>query len=207
MKLRNTPFRDITGLQSGKLTVVRPIKICVGGRNETRWVCNCACGSSAVIKTLNVLNGRYKSCGCGRIKHGKARKGKEHPLYRTWAGMFTRCSPTSCELNRKNYYLRGIRVCPRWHDVDAFIEDMMPSWSEGLSLDRKDNDLGYFKDNCRWVPRSFQNGNQRRNTQVATPSGTFCVMEAVRLYGVHSYGIVRRRIRKGMDPWLALSTP
>jgi hypothetical protein len=30
-----------------------------------------------------------------------------------------------------------------------------------MTLDRKDGNLGYFKDNCRWADKSTQRTNQR----------------------------------------------
>lgn len=47
---------------------------------------------------------------------------------------------------------RGIQVHSDWHSFNKFIEDMFPSYESGLTLDRIDNNLGYSKDNCQWLP-------------------------------------------------------
>lgn len=33
----------------------------------------------------------------------------------------------------------------------------------GLTLERVNNNKGYFKENCRWATRAEQNRNQRRH--------------------------------------------
>jgi hypothetical protein len=38
---------------------------------------------------------------------------------------------------------------------------MIGTYQKGLSIDRIDNDKGYFKDNCRWATLSEQNANRR----------------------------------------------
>lgn len=65
---------------------------------------------------------------------------------------------------RRKYYLdRGITVCERWlSSFENFLADMGER-PPGLTIDRKDNDLGYFKDNCRWATWAEQRRNQRRN--------------------------------------------
>ena len=51
----------------------------------------------------------------------------------------------------------GITVCDRWlNSFQAFLEDMGEK-PEGLTLDRKDPDKGYYKDNCRWATYEQQN--------------------------------------------------
>ena len=84
-----------------------------------------------------------------------------HILYAKWVNMMHRCY-------NKRYFDwggRGITVCDRWHSVANFIEDMYPSYINGLSLDRKDNDKGYSKDNCRWVEDVVQKRNTRKLKQ------------------------------------------
>ena len=64
----------------------------------------------------------------------------------------------------KDYYLRGITVeDPRWlTSFEAFDADVPDPPGPGWSLDRKDNDRGYFKENVRWVTRSEQERNKRK---------------------------------------------
>jgi len=38
---------------------------------------------------------------------------------------------------------------------------MYPTFIEGLTIDRKENDLGYSKDNCRWTAKNIQSRNTR----------------------------------------------
>ena len=92
------------------------------------------------------------------IKHGL----HHHRLYGTWNSMMHRCHKIKeGKKDYVNYRGRGIKVCERWHDVKAFIEDMYPSFQEGLELDRKDNNGNYDPDNCRWVTTSKNQKNRR----------------------------------------------
>jgi hypothetical protein len=85
-----------------------------------------------------------------------------HPLYKTWQGMMARCY-NSRHVKYHNYGGRDITVCPRWHDVAAFIEDIeriLGPRPEGMSLDRKRNGLGYKPSNVCWATRSQQAANK-----------------------------------------------
>src|SRR5580704_10756412 len=73
-----------------------------------------------------------------------------------------------------SYGGRGIKVCDRWSGVNGFtnfLADMgkRPPGTDGNgkslgSIDRVDNDLGYYKDNCRWATGSEQQKNKRSSS-------------------------------------------
>lgn len=85
-----------------------------------------------------------------------------HPMYNSWAGMKQRCKDTNAD-NYKNYGGRGIKVCDRWlESFENFRDDMLPSWKQGLQLDRIDVNGNYDPNNCRWATPS-ENAKNRRN--------------------------------------------
>lgn len=85
---------------------------------------------------------------------------RNHKLYKTWQSMLARCNNKN---NRqyKDYGGRGITVCNEWLDINNFINDMFPSFIEGLTLDRENHLGNYEKSNCRWTTYTVQNRNTR----------------------------------------------
>lgn len=125
----------------------------------------CYCGNEFKANTYSIKSGHTASCGCYQkktrletnIKHNL----RSHRLYSTWYDMVRRCNNKKSKAY-KDYGARGIKVCDRWLDVKNFIEDMYPTFKEGLSLDRIDNNKGYSKDNCRWATKATQARNTRK---------------------------------------------
>ena len=122
----------------------------------------CGEGFEAVISYIKY--GSIKSCGCyqkQKTKETNSSHGlKKHRLYQTWANMRTRCYNIKYK-EYKYYGGRGIQICDRWLDIKNFIEDMYPSYQEGLTLDRIDVNGNYEPDNCRWADLNTQARNTR----------------------------------------------
>lgn len=68
----------------------------------------------------------------------------------------------------KWYGARGIKVCGGWETFKYFVEDMFPSFKEGLVLDRIDNDGNYEPSNCRWVTKSKNSKNKRHKARLTS---------------------------------------
>ena len=92
----------------------------------------------------------------------------KHRLYATFTSMHKRCYDTN-HSQYEDWGGRGIGVCDRWNRnvlgiekaLNNFISDMYPSFKEGLTLDRKDNDKGYSFENCKWSTKQEQSDNAR----------------------------------------------
>lgn len=125
----------------------------------------CFCGKEFKTLVASVKSNKTKSCGCyqkQRVSETlKTHNLTKHRLYKTWLGMMHRCNNPKAK-GYENYGGRGITVCERWLKVESFIEDMFPTFQEGLTLDRKENDKNYSKDNCRWSKRTTQTRNTRK---------------------------------------------
>jgi len=157
-------LKDMTGSVFGALTVIHREKNLPDG--TATWRCVCQCGNTRVIAGTKLRAGRNKSCGCllsqliseSLKTHGKSKD----RIYNIWLGMIFRCSPSNKTNSKKTYYDKGINVCDRWMTFENFLEDMgIPEPHQ--SIDRKDNNKGYNKENCRWADWKTQANNKSTN--------------------------------------------
>jgi len=145
-------FKDISGRTVGRWYVMHFVKGVIGG---SLWHCRCDCGTEKDILSNALRRGTTQSCGCynrersaERITHGAARVGKHTGAYRSWEALRARClNPNN---NRyKLYGGRGIKVCARWlHSFEKFLADMGER-PERTTIERKDGNGNYCKENCR----------------------------------------------------------
>lgn len=89
---------------------------------------------------------------------GKRLKHLGHPLYNIWNGIKQRCRNPRCAAYRY-YGARGIAMCERWNDFEAFVEDMGPRPSLKHSVDRINPNGNYEPRNCRWATPKEQAAN------------------------------------------------
>lgn len=140
-----------------------------GGRIDGKptWILECSCGS-IIQRNTDQMSRKLSSCGCTSNKsHAKIHGMSKTKLYKIWSSMKARCNNTEAE-SFPYYGGRGISYAPEWESFDGFMQDMAPSYSDGLTLDRKDNNLSYSKDNCRWVKRELQARNHRKRSTNTT---------------------------------------
>ena len=123
----------------------------------------CHCSNEFKTDCRSVKRKRTKSCGCSRFTHNLT----SHRLYNTWSNMIRRCNSINHE-RYMDYGARGITVCERWLNIANFIEDMYPTFKEGLTLDRENVNGSYEPSNCRWVTDNIQ----ARNTQMLRRDNT-----------------------------------
>ena len=82
------------------------------------------------------------------------------PEYRAWKHMKDRCYNEK-DPKYPRYGQRGIKVCARWlHSFMNFYNDMGGKPFLEAQIDRENNDLGYYKGNCRWTTCTINNRNQ-----------------------------------------------
>ena len=155
-------MKNLAGARFGRWTVVKE-----EGRKHGQicWLCKCDCGNEKSIASAVLRKGKSKSCGCYREQVKTTHGMYQTPIHRVWSNMIQRCTNPKNKAYH-NYGGRGIKVSDRWRSFEAFYQDMGDVPFEGAQIDRQNNDLGYSKDNCRWVTRSENLMNTRRNRQV-----------------------------------------
>ena len=157
--------KDLTGQKFGRLTAIEEAGKDKEGK--TLWKCVCDCKEIVKVITKRLTSGHTKSCGCYRLDrlretittHGQKTKKGITPTYISWRSMMDRCyNPNSSVYH--NYGGRGIKVCKRWWKFENFYEDMEER-PKGKTLDRKNNNRGYYPKNCRWATQKEQTRNAR----------------------------------------------
>lgn len=187
---------DLTGRKFGKLTVIK--RSGSTKNKQARWECLCECGNRKVVTGYDMTSGRIKSCGCESVKNRftKTHGFTKERIYSIWAGIKNRCYNDK----KGEYFLyggRGIFMCESWrNDFMSFYEwSMENGYKDNLTIDRIDNNKGYFPDNCRWVAVSEQNNNKRNIKRYLINGEMLTIPEISKKYGINK-DTLYSRVRK-----------
>lgn len=185
---------DICGQIFSGWTVLRQVS---KGRSAS-WSCRCQCGTIRDVNQSNLISGISKNCGCIRREalsvrsttHGMSRTRE----WRIWCNIISRCTNPNVE-SYKDYGGRGITVCERWRNSFAdFYADMGPS--NGLDIDRKDNNGNYEPGNCHWVSHKVNSRNKRSSRMFTHNGETKCLKELAESLGIN-YRTTLSRLKLG----------
>ena len=192
---------NLTGQRFSKLVVQ---SICrQDGSNRMHWLCLCDCGNTIVVRADNLKHGLTRSCGClrieatgvGAVTHGMCGT----PEYEIWKGIKKRCCAEDY-IEFPQYGGRGITICDEWKEsFEAFYRDMGPRPSPEHSIDRRDNNKGYSKENCRWATLVEQANNRRDNLYFDFDGDRKTLTEWCREFGLNYNRIRYLILKKGMS--------
>lgn len=178
----------IPGTRYGEWEVVSDQHIIKNGKAQ--WWCKCSCGKTKYVEADKLIHGYSESCGCKRnVIHG----GSSDAAYSSWTEMKRRCLNPSAK-NYHNYGGRGITVCDRWQGPEGFnnfLQDMGPR-PDNTSIDRMNNDLGYFPGNCRWATPEEQALNKRTNHRIMYNGESLTIKEWSDKLGIPVTTIAKR---------------
>ena len=96
---------------------------------------------------------------------------------------------------------RGIGThAPEWDDFETFKAwAFSHGYQENLTIDRIDNDGGYWPDNCRWLDMHDQSRNKTNNRIVTVAGKEYILADAAQLNGL-TPTTVAKRLDAGWPP-------
>lgn len=168
-------YEDLIGTVQGRWTILSCERKQKSGKKRAVFSCECSCGVLREVDGDSIKDGRSLSCGCLRrdllTKHGYSYT-KEARIY---YGMLQRCYNENRD-DYKAYGARGIRVSEDWKQgLENFIRDMGKMPDSNCTLERKDFNKDYCKENCIWTSNlGLQSFNtRRRKTNTSGRTGVF----------------------------------
>jgi hypothetical protein len=197
--IRNT---DISNKTFGLLTALR--FVCFLNKRPM-WKCQCKCGQITLVCRYDLTREdqrQTRSCGClktekwiaARTKHGCAKT--ETPTYQSWKNMRARCNHKNRH-DYKHYGGRGIQVCKEWDSFNQFLQDMGEK-PVGFSLERKNVNDGYCKQNCEWIPKNLQPSNTRKSVRIPFQESLMSANAISKIVNIHPDNI-RRWHKSGLN--------
>lgn len=205
------PAFDHTGLKYGRLTAIKPAS------DPYKWLFRCDCGVLKEVHVYSARRGAVRSCGClhiercktglNRLRHGQAKVGRVTRLHNIWRGMIERADAGPEHKTYERYAGRGISICDEWRQYEVFHQwSTQNGYSDGLTIDRIDNDGSYGPENCQWATRKQQARNRRTSVFLTAFGQKKTLAEWSESSGI-AYGTIKGRLDLGWPHERAVSEP
>lgn len=159
---------DLTGQRFGRLVCIKWESRKMTSRREIFWEVECDCGAVKWVKSQFLRSGHTVSCGCYK-NDMVGKRSRTHGLskteeYKIYKGIKKRCYNTKHPAY-ENYGGRGITVSDEWLDPEngflTFLRDMGERPSKRHSVERKNVNGNYCRENCYWADAHQQAFNRR----------------------------------------------
>ena len=157
--MKNPRLIDMSGTVFGEWTVLK--KAGNAPKGAALWLCKCSCGTERVVVGGDLRNGKSTSCGCKSSQALVARTAthrmKGTRIHTCWSNMLRRCR----NMSNKNYGGKGINVCQEWLKFEEFYAwAVLSGYADNMTIERKNNALGYNPENCTWADKKTQARNR-----------------------------------------------
>ena len=183
---------------------------------DTLWKTRCDCGHiDDFVAQGNLKRGVSDVCrecakrkiGASNATHGASRKNHPHHReWKIWKKLRGRISTTT-DHAYSHYGGRGLDIDPRWKEsFEFFISDMGPC-PAALTIERLNNNRGYWPDNCEWKTRKAQANNRRTNCIVEFRGEKKTLTQWCDQFGRNMGTVWKRLFRLGWSVERALLSP
>jgi len=135
----NMHGENLSGRVFGKVTVIRPLKKFT---NRRKWLCRCSCGIEFSRRGTVLLTG--KSTGCRSCNNGN----KKLPYEALFNSLIAQSRGRTAVSMTYEEYISFTKQCFCHYCQEYIVWRSHAANEHGHHLDRKDNSIGYTKDNC-----------------------------------------------------------
>lgn len=152
------------------LTIEKEVEPYIKGcwKPSRKFLCKCICWKTKEFILNSLRSWTTKSCWCFSLSIRTTHWMTWSRFYNTYRNMKLRTTYKK-HPQYKDYGWRWIKV--EWDSFEQFKEDMYASylsheeihWTKDTTIDRRDNDWNYCKNNCRWATMKEQNRNCSNN--------------------------------------------
>jgi hypothetical protein len=201
------PSEIVSGMRFGRLVAVSEFR----NGSDIVWNCVCDCGTERVVVRRCLTSGNTKSCGCSR-RESLIRRNTTHGLrnnvfQRAWNHMLSRCL-NELDVQYHLYGGRGIKPCEAIRKSPIALMNLLGDKPDGTSMDRIDNDGGYwcgecsdclfngYKKNIRWATFREQNINRRVAVMITIGGEKRHVSEWAKISGLEPH-VIKWRMKAG----------